>query len=143
VAEEEIRGIGPENMVGHLTAWNYFQSTSNPENTKFVAAYKAKYGENRVTDDPIEAGYVMVYLWSEAVKKAGSTDLAAVKAAAKGLTYQAPEGLVTFDGENQHLYKTARIGKARADGMFEEVWTSGAPIKPDPFLKTYAWAKEL
>ena len=143
VAEEEIRGIGPENMVGHLTAWNYFQTTKTPQNDKFVAAYKAKYGDNRVTDDPIEAGYFMVYIWSEAVKKAGSTDVAAVKAAAKGLTFDAPEGTVTFDGENQHVYKTARIGKARTDGMFDEVWTSGEPIKPDPFLKTYDWAAGL
>lgn len=143
VAEEEIRGIGPDNMVGHLTAWNYFQTTDVPENKKFVAAYKAKYGDNRVTDDPIEAAYFMVYLWAEAVKKAGSTDIAAVREAAKGLTFNAPEGLVTFDGDNQHVYKTARIGKARADGMFDEVWNSGKPIKPDPFLKTYDWATGL
>lgn len=140
VAEEEIRGIGPENMVGHLTAWNYFQTTDTPENKIFVANYKKKYGENRVTDDPIEAAYFMVYLWAEAVKKAGTTDVAAVREAAKGLTFKAPSGLVTFDGENQHVYKTARIGKARADGMFDEVWNSGQPVKPDPFLKTYDWA---
>jgi urea transport system substrate-binding protein len=140
VAEEEIRGIGPENMVGHLTAWNYFQTTDTPENKTFVAAYKKKYGDNRVTDDPIEAAYFMVYMWAAAVTKAGSTDVDAVRAAAKGLTYQAPEGLVTFDGENQHVSKIARIGEAQADGMFKEVWTSGKPIVPDPFLKTYPWA---
>jgi urea transport system substrate-binding protein len=143
VAEEEIRGIGPENMVGHLTAWNYFQTTSTPENTTFVAAYKKKYGDNRVTDDPIEAAYFMVYLWAAAVTKAGTTDVDAVRAAAKGLTYQAPEGLVTFDGENQHVSKIARIGEAQADGMFKEIWTSGEPIKPDPFLKTYTWAADI
>ena len=53
VAEEEITGIGADNMLGHLVAWNYFQTTDGPENTKFVKAFKAKYGENRVTDDPI------------------------------------------------------------------------------------------
>jgi urea transport system substrate-binding protein len=143
VAEEEIRGIGPENMAGHLTAWNYFETTDTPENKTFVAAYKAKYGPNRVTDDPIEAAYFMVHLWAEAVKKAGSTDVAAVKAAAKGLTFKAPSGLVTVDGDNQHVFKTARIGKARSDGMFDEIWNSGQPLKPDPFLKTYAWAANL
>lgn len=143
VAEEEIRGIGPDNMLNHLTAWNYFQTTDTPENKVFVDAYKAKYGADRVTDDPIEAAYFMVYLWAEAVKKAGSTDIAAVKEAAKGITFKAPSGLVTVDGENQHVYKTARIGKARADGMFDEVWNSGEPIKPDPFLKTYPWAADL
>jgi urea transport system substrate-binding protein len=143
VAEEEIRGIGPENMVGHLTAWNYFQTTDTPENKTFVAAYKKKYGDNRVTDDPIEAAYLMVYMWAAAVTKAGSTDVDAVRAAAKGLTYQAPEGLVTFDGENQHISKIARIGEAQADGMFKEIWTSGEPVKPDPFLKTYTWAADI
>jgi urea transport system substrate-binding protein len=143
VAEEEIRGIGPENMVGHLTAWNYFQTTDTPENKTFVAAYKKKYGDNRVTDDPIEAAYFMVYIWAAAVTKAGSTDVDAVRAAAKGLTFQAPEGLVTFDGENQHVSKIARIGEAQADGMFKEIWTSGEPVKPDPFLKTYTWAADI
>ncbi|MBC8163467.1 MAG: urea ABC transporter substrate-binding protein [Roseiflexaceae bacterium] len=143
VAEEEIRGIGPDNMIGHLTAWNYFETTDTPENKKFVEAYKAKYGADRVTDDPIEAAYFMVYLWAAAVNKAGAADIAAVKAAAKGLTFQAPSGLVTIDGETQHVFKTARIGKARSDGMFDEIWSSGQPIKPDPFLKSYSWAAGL
>lgn len=143
VAEEEIRAIGAEYLVGHLAAWNYFQTTTVAENAAFVAAYKAKYGADRVTADPIEAGYIQVYLWAEAVKKAGSTDVAAVKEAAKGITLNAPEGVVTIDGENQHLFKTARIGRVTAEGMFEEIWNSGQPIKPDPFLKTYEWAKDL
>jgi urea transport system substrate-binding protein len=143
VAEEEIRAIGPEYLAGHLAAWNYFQTTAETANKPFVDAYKAKYGADRVTADPIEAGYIEVYLWAEAVKKAGSTDVAAVKAAAKGIALKAPEGDVMIDGDNQHLYKTARIGKVREDGMFEEVWNSGEPIKPDPFLKTYDWAKGL
>jgi urea transport system substrate-binding protein len=143
VAEEEITGIGPENMLGHLVAWNYFQTTDTPENEKFVAAFKAKYGENRVTDDPIEAGYFGVYLWAKAVEKAGSTDVAAVKAAAKGLTFQAPGGLVTIHMKNQHVAKTVRIGEVRADGQIDEIWNSGAPVVPDPYLDNYEWAAGL
>ena len=143
VAEEEITGIGPENMLGHMVAWNYFQTTDTPENTKFVAAFKARYGENRVTDDPIEAGYFGVYLWAAAVEKAGSTDVAAVKAAAKGLTFQAPGGLVTIHDENQHVAKTVRIGVVRDDGQIDEVWNSGQPVIPDPYLDTYEWASGL
>ncbi len=143
VAEEEITGIGPENMLGHLVAWNYFQTTDTPENEKFVAAFKAKYGENRVTDDPIEAGYFGVYLWAKAVEKAGSTDVAAVKAAAKGLTFQAPGGLVTIHMENQHVAKTVRIGEVRADGQIDEIWNSGEPVVPDPYLDNYEWAAGL
>jgi urea transport system substrate-binding protein len=143
VAEEEITGIGADNMLGHLVAWNYFQTTDTPENVKFVQAFKAKYGENRVTDDPIEAGYFGVYLWAKAVEKAGTTDVAAVKLAAKGLQYQAPGGLVTIHNENQHVAKTARIGQVRSDGQIDEVWNSGAPVVPDPYLDTYEWADGL
>ncbi|WNQ09522.1 urea ABC transporter substrate-binding protein [Paenibacillus aurantius] len=143
IAEEEIRGIGASVLEGHYAAWNYFQTTDTPENKKFVEAYKAKYGKDRVTDDPIEAGYFGVYLWAEAVKKAGSFEVEKVKAAAKELEFQAPGGKVKIDGENQHVYKTVRIGQVQADGQFKEVWNSGQPVKPDPFLKTYPWGSEV
>ena len=143
VAEEEITGIGPENIAGHLVAWNYFQTTETPENEKFVSAFKAKYGENRVTDDPIEAGYFGVYLWSKAVEKAGSTDVAAVKEAAKGIEFAAPGGMVTIHSDNQHVAKTVRIGRVRDDGQVAEIWNSGAPVVPDPYLDTYEWAAGL
>ena len=142
-AEDEVRGIGIENVVGQLVAWNYYQTTPGAKNEAFVKAYKAKYGADRVTDDPIEAGYVGVKLWAKAVEKAGSTNPEKVKAASKGLTFDAPEGKVTIDGENQHISKTARIGKLQPDGLIKQVGGSDAPIKPDPFLKTYSWAKGL
>jgi len=142
-AEDEVRGIGIKNVVGQLVAWNYYQTTPGAKNEAFVKAYKAKYGADRVTDDPIEAGYVGVYLWAKAVEKAGSTNPEKVKAASKGLTFDAPEGKVTIDGENQHISKTARIGKLQPDGLIKQVGGSDAPIKPDPFLKTYSWAKGL
>ena len=143
VAEEEITGIGADNITDHLVAWNYFQTTDTPENAKFVQAFQAKYGENRVTDDPIEAGYFGVYLWKAAVEKAGSTDVAAVKEAAKGITFAAPGGMVTIHNENQHVSKTVRIGKVRNDGQIDEIWNSGAPVSPDPYLDSYEWASGL
>ncbi|MCA1691678.1 MAG: urea ABC transporter substrate-binding protein [Actinobacteria bacterium] len=143
VAEEEVRGIGAENVAGHLVAWNYYQTTENAQNPPFVEAYKKKYGANRVTADPIEAGYIQVYLWAEAVKKAGTTDVEAVKKAADGITFDAPEGKVTIDGATQHIWKTARIGLVEPSGQIKEVWNSGSPIKPDPYLKGYPWAAGL
>jgi urea transport system substrate-binding protein len=143
VAEEEITGIGADNMLGHLVAWNYFQTTDTPENAKFVQDFKAKYGEARVTDDPIEAGYFGVYLWAKAVEKAGSTEVALVKEASKDLQFQAPGGLVTIHPENQHVSKTVRIGEVRSDGQIDEVWNSGQPVVPDPYLDTYEWAEGL
>ncbi|MCE6996616.1 urea ABC transporter substrate-binding protein [Saccharothrix sp. S26] len=143
VAEEEVKGIGPENVAGHLVAWNYYQTTTTPANDAFVKAFKAKYGADKVTSDPMEAGYNAVHLWAEAVKKAGTTEVEAVRKAAGGITIEAPEGTTTIDGENQHVAKTARIGLVQADGQIKEVWSSPGPIKPDPYLKSYDWAGGL
>jgi urea transport system substrate-binding protein len=143
VAEEEVRGIGAKNLAGHLVAWNYFQTTAGAKNKAFVAAYKKKFGADRVTADPIEAGYVQVYLWAESARKAGSTNPEKIKTAAKGLTFDAPEGTVTVDAENQHISKTARIGIIQDDGQIKEVGSSGKPVPPDPYLKSYPWATGL
>ncbi|MDC3415884.1 urea ABC transporter substrate-binding protein [Aquibacillus salsiterrae] len=143
VAEQEIKGIGADVIEGHLTSWNYYQSTDTPENKEFVANYKAEYGEDRVTADPMEAGYFGVYLWAKAVEAAGTTDVDAVKEAIKGLEYDAPGGPVKVDGDNQHVYKTVRIGEVGSDGQISELWNSGEPVKPDPYLETYDWASEL
>lgn len=143
IAEEEVRGIGADNMAGHLVSWNYYQTTNTPENAEFVKNYKAKYGADRVTDDPIEAGYNAVYLWAAAVEKAGSTDVEKVKEAAKGLTFKAPEGSVKIEGDNQHLWKPVRIGEVQADGSIKEIWSTPEAVRPDPYLKTYSWAQGL
>ncbi|WP_132002064.1 urea ABC transporter substrate-binding protein [Mesobacillus foraminis] len=143
VAEEEIRGIGTDVLEGHYAAWNYYQTTDTPENKSFVDNYKKKYGEDRVTADPIEAAYTAVYLWKAAVEKAGSFEVDKVKAAAGGIEFKAPSGVVKVDGENQHIYKTVRIGQVQGDGQFKEVWNSGEAVKPDPYLKTYDWASGL
>ena len=143
VAEEEIRGIGADVLEGHYASWNYYQTTETPENETFVAKFKEKYGAERVTGDPIEAAYFAVYLWAAAVEKAGSTDVDAVKAAAVGIEFDAPGGKVVIDGDNQHVYKTVRIGEVQSDGQFKEVWNSGEPVKPDPYLEGYDWAKGI
>lgn len=143
VAEEEIRSIGVDVLKGHYAAWNYYQTTDTPENPKFVEAYKAFTAPDRVTSDPVEAGYIAVYLWAAAVEKAGSTDVDKVKEAAKGLEFNGPGGKVKVDGDNQHIYKTVRIGEVLADGMFKEVWNSGEAVKPDPYLKGYEWGSAL
>jgi urea transport system substrate-binding protein len=143
IAEEEVKSIGTQYLADQLTAWNYYQTTENPANTKFVAAYKAKYGAEKPTSDPMEAAYTSVYLWKAMVEKAKSFEVEKVKAASDGITFEAPEGLVTVDGATQHVYKTARIGKVGADGLINEVWNSGEPIKPDPYLKGYPWAAGL
>ena len=143
IAEEEVQGIGAANIEGQLTAWNYYQTVDTPENEAFVAAFKDEYGANRVTSDPMEAAYTSLYLWKATVEKANSFAVADIQSAADGVSFDAPEGTVTINGENHHIAKTAMIGKIRADGLIESIWTSNGPIEPDPFLKTYAWADGL
>ncbi|WP_413617309.1 urea ABC transporter substrate-binding protein [Gordonia rubripertincta] len=143
IAEEEVGGIGVENIEGQLVAWDYYQTIDNPANTSFVRDYKAAYGANKPTSDPMEAAYVSVYLWKNTVEKANSFAVADVQKAAGGVTFEAPEGLVTIDGENNHITKTARIGEIRGDGLIYSVWDSGQPIEPDPYLKSYPWAEGL
>lgn len=143
IAEEEVKGIGPEYLTGQLTAWNYFQTLDTEVNQKFVAAWKNAYGQDRPTSDPVEAAYTSVYLWKATVEKAKSFLTDDVLKAAGGVSFAAPEGDVVVNGDNHHITKTAIVGEIRGDGLIYPVWTSSKPIEPDPFLQTYPWAKGL
>lgn len=133
IAEEEVRQIGKEFLLGHYASWNYFQTVDTPVNQKWVEAFKAEYGQDRVTNDPMEAAYIMVYLWKQAVEKAGTADdLEKVRAAAIGQSLDAPEGKVTMF-PNHHISKTVRIGQVRDDGLFNIVWSSEGPVDPVPW----------
>lgn len=143
IAEEEVAKMDLANLTGHLVSWNYYETTQTPRNEKFVSDYKKKFGEDRMTGDPIEAAYIAVYMWASACEKAGSFDVEAVRVASKGLSFTAPEGTVTIDGGNQHLYKQVRIGKINDKGLIDEVWATPSVVKPDPYLSTYPWARGL
>mgnify|MGYP002861326470 FL=1 len=82
-------------------------------------------------------------MWAAACEKAGSFDVESVRVASKGLSFTAPEGVVTIDGGNQHLYKQVRIGKINNKGLIDEVWATPSAVKPDPYLSTYPWARGL
>ncbi len=133
IAEEEVRAIGPDYLKGHYASWNYFETVNNPANKKFVDAFKAKYGQNRVTNDPMEAAYIAVYLWKQAVEKAKTADdLEKVRSAALGQIYNAPEGMVTLEN-NHHLAKFVRIGEVGADGLFKIVYSTEKAVAPVPW----------
>ena len=135
IAEDEIRHLGAMTMSGDYAAWNYFQSIDLPENKVFVQNFKNKYGPNRVTDDPMEAGYIGVYLFAKAVEKAGSDDVNAIREAVKGITFAAPEGIVGVDPITQHLSKVVRIGQILEDGQFKIIYSTEEPIHPIPYPK--------
>ncbi|MBU9764801.1 urea ABC transporter substrate-binding protein [Mycobacterium sp. TNTM28] len=144
IAEEEVGGIGVQNVAGQLTAWNYYQTIDTPVNKAFVTAYKDFVKDpKKPTSDPMEAAYVSVHLWKNTVEKAKSFDVTAIQDNADGVSFDAPEGKVTIDGENHHITKTARIGEIRPDGLIYTIWESQGPIDPDPYLKSYPWAAGL
>lgn len=133
VSENEVEGIGRADAEGFYACMGYFQSINSPENKKFVADFKQKYGQDRVIGDPMEVAYNSVYLWKAAVEKAKSFDPDAVIAASPGLELKAPEGIVRIHEKNHHVWKTVRVGRALADGQFEIVWESPSLIEPNPF----------
>ncbi len=140
VAEDELRAMDTEKLVGHLAAWNYFQSIDTPENKKFVEAFKAYCaknnlpgGKDRVTDDPIEAAYYGVYVWAKAAEKAGTFDVDKVRQAVYGMEFDAPGGKKKMHATNQHTYKPVYIGTIRADGQFDIAWQTDGLVEPDSY----------
>src|SRR3989338_1035248 len=119
IAEVELAAIGADLVAGHYAAWNYFQSVDSDENKAFVARFRQRFGKERVLDDPMEASYIGVKLWVDAVRGQGSTDMALIKSTLAQQTLLATQGIVAVDYDTRHLWKTAYIGKARADGQFE------------------------
>lgn len=133
IGENELRDMNVNDLVGNYAAWNYFQSIQSPNNNKFVRTFKEKFGPHRLVSDPMEAAYYGVYLWAQAVKSANSTSIESVQRAIKSQSFDAPEGNVYIDKNNQHTWKTARIGKIRNDGQFDIIWSSEKPIQPIVF----------
>lgn len=141
IAEEEVATIGADILKGHMVSWNYYQTTDTEKNKEFVNAYKDAYGENRVTSDPAEAAYDAVYQWKAACEKADSFEPEdVIKAVESGeISFDAPEGTVTIQGDNHHLVKPVRIGQVGDDGLINEIYATD-PVAPDPYLSTYDWA---
>jgi urea transport system substrate-binding protein len=135
--EDEVLGIGGENLVGFYSAMKYFQSLQNPNNEAFVKAFKAKYGDKAVIGDVTQAAYLGPWLWKETVEKCGSFDIDKVAAASSGVEFKgAPEGYVRIHDTNHHLWSRLRIGQWQQDGQAKVVYES-ALIEPNPFPKGY------
>ena len=141
VGEEELRGVDTKPLVGHLAAWNYFMSLKNPTNDAFkkqwaeyAKAKKLPGADKPLTNDPMEATYIGIHMWKQAVEKAKSTDTDKVIAAMAGQTFKAPGGMTaTMDAKNHHLHKPVFIGEVKADGQFNVVWKTPAPVKAKPW----------
>jgi urea transport system substrate-binding protein len=133
IAENELQTLPKDMMTGDYAAWNYFQSIDTDANQTFVQAFKARYGQNRVTSDPIETAYAGVNLWAAAVAAAGTPEVDAVRKAIGDRSQRGPGGMIYVDPGNHHTWKTVRIGRIRPDGQFDIVWSSEYPIRPVPY----------
>jgi urea transport system substrate-binding protein len=141
VGEEELRGVDTKPLVGHLAAWNYFMSLKNPTNDAFkkewaayAKAHKLPGADKPLTNDPMEATWIGIHMWKQAVEKAKSTDTDKVIAAMAGQKFKAPSGIMSeMDMKNHHLHKSVFIGEVRADGQFNVVWKTPGPVKAKPW----------
>ncbi len=134
MAEGELREIGPEFCVGHLTAASYFGSLKRENNIRFKTAFANAYGKDRPVSMWSAGAYAQVKLFERALTQAGSLDTQRLVDAALGLSLDAPEGPIQIDPDNNHVWLTPRIGRVRPDGEFDIVWEGKSPIKPDPYL---------
>ena len=155
VGEEELAGIDTKNLVGHLAAWNYFESVKNSTNEAFIKQWHTfTKNDKRTTNDPMEATYIGFKMWTQAVLQAGTTDVDAVRQAMYGQKVKTPSGFTAVMNTNHHLSKPVMIGEIQANGQFDIVWQTKEPIKADawsPYLAedkgkvadwTYPWVCE-
>ena len=137
VGEEELSGLDTTNLVGHLAAWNYFQSAESDINSSFIKAWKAKMGNKRVTNDPMEAHVIGFNMYVKAVEKAGTTDVDAVRNAMYGIKVPNLTGGTAEMLPNHHLSKPVLIGEILENGQFDiisqtkevpgDAWTDHLP----------------
>ncbi|SHF83140.1 amino acid/amide ABC transporter substrate-binding protein, HAAT family [Marinomonas polaris DSM 16579] len=144
VGEEELSGLDTKPLVGHLAAWNYFESVDTPENEAFIKAWHA-YTKNpdRVTNDPMEATYIGFKMWANAVTKAGTTDVDAVEQAMIGQTTPNLTGGIAVMNKNHHLSKPVLIGEIQDDGQFEVVWKTDGVVAGDAWSDFLPGSKDL
>lgn len=135
--EEEIQAMGPEFAEGHFSSFNYFQSVDTPENKAFVEQFKAKFGKDRVTNGVMEAAYIQTFFMAQAMEKCAKEgkpfNTANLREATRGQVFKAPQGTVKSDPDNYHTYLYSRIGKWKADGQADIVFSTKAAVKPIPW----------
>ncbi|WP_372882029.1 urea ABC transporter substrate-binding protein [Psychromonas sp.] len=144
VGEEELSGFDTTPLVGHLAAWNYFQSVETDENEAFIASWKKYIGDpKRVTNDPMEATYIGFKMWAKAVEKAGTTDVDAVEQAMIGIAVPNLTGGTAVMNANHHLSKPVLIGEIQEDGQFEVVWSTPDTVIGDAWSDFLPSSKDL
>ncbi|WP_121627163.1 urea ABC transporter substrate-binding protein [Poseidonibacter antarcticus] len=144
VGEEELSGLDAKPLVGHLAAWNYFQSAESKENDEFIKTWREyKKDDTKVTNDPMEATYIGFNMWVKAVEKAGSTNVDKVADAMIGITVPNLTGGTAKMLKNHHLTKPVLIGEIQEDGQFETVWETEGEVAGDAWSDFLPGSKDL
>jgi len=144
VGEEELSGIDTGPLVGHMAAWNYFQSVESDKNDAFVNQWKSFIKDDkRVTNDPMEATYIGFNMWAKAVAKAGTTDVDSVEKAMVGVTVDNLSGGTSVMNKNHHITKPVLIGEIQSDGQFEVVWETDGLVAGDAWSDFLPGSKDL
>ncbi|KZM43110.1 branched-chain amino acid ABC transporter substrate-binding protein [Marinomonas sp. SBI22] len=144
VGEEELSGLDTTPLVGHLAAWNYFQSVETDSNDEFIELWRAfTKNPERVTNDPMEATYIGFNMWANAVTEAGTTDVNAVEQAMIGQEASNLTGGTALMNKNHHLSKPVLIGEIQDDGQFEVVWETDSTVAGDAWSDFLPGSKDL
>ncbi|NRG16240.1 transporter substrate-binding domain-containing protein [Rhizobiales bacterium] len=137
LSEPELKKLSPAAVSGHIASSVYFQSMKREENDRFVAAYKKRFGAQSVTSADAEASYNAVKLLALAIQRSQSQNIDDVKQALYSIEFEAPQGLVKVDQDNNHCYLTPSLGISNKDGQFDIIWSSSKFVKPDPYLVNF------
>ncbi len=133
IGEGQVQEFNIKYIAGNYAAWSYFESINDPENIAFVKRFKKRFGQDRVTTDPMASVYMGVKLWAQAVLDAGTDDVLAVRNTILRQSLHSPSGPVYIDPYNQHTWRIVRIGQFLENGQIKEVWRSAKPIPPEPY----------
>lgn len=135
--ESELTKIAPEAREGHLSVSPYFGTLNSPQNKSFVSAFQKRFGEDSIPSVYSEVGYSLVHFYANAVRLSGESDTASILKALSGAVFKAPSGDLFIDTDTNHFTMRPHIGKSKADGTIEIVWSSASIVRPDPYLVSY------
>jgi urea transport system substrate-binding protein len=136
ISDTEVQSLPIADLAGHYAAWPYFQSINRPENQAFIQHFRDRYGADRLISDVAQTAYASTYFWARAVERAHSFAPSEVNPALLGLSFNAPEGIITIDPSTRHAWRSFNMGQIRTDGSIKIVWSADYPIRPVPYPRS-------
>ncbi|AMV37851.1 urea ABC transporter substrate-binding protein [Planctomyces sp. SH-PL62] len=133
VSEDDLRQLPVDETVGHYAGWAYFQSLDGEVNQVFVERFRAKYGSDRPTSDPVVSAYQAVKLWAQAVEDGESLETGEVRDHLSRQSLEGAQGVVSIDHDLLHVWRSFHLGRIRRDGQFDVVWSLPRPIRPEAY----------